>query len=132
MSAFVFGGVPRDAVRRVMRTAVDYVSEDLLAEYRAVPLHLLDAGKITDVQWRALVAGMAAFVADARLVVPKRRVRLCRDPADDMVLECCVAAGADYLVTGDRDLLSLSRGARRPDGLGRLRIVTPRSYLAAE
>ena len=31
----------------------------------------------------------------------------CRDPADDKFLSCAVAAAADYIVSGDRDLLDL-------------------------
>ncbi len=30
------------------------------------------------------------------------------DPDDDMVLECALVGGATYIVTGDKDLLSLS------------------------
>jgi predicted nucleic acid-binding protein len=45
------------------------------------------------------------------------------DPKDDMVAATAVAAGADYLVTGDRrHLLSLG------DYKG-IRIVTPRQFL---
>ena len=32
---------------------------------------------------------------------------VCRDPGDDMFLCCAVAAGADAIVSGDRDLLDL-------------------------
>jgi putative PIN family toxin of toxin-antitoxin system len=69
---------------------------------------LRSAGKVTAEHRQALVSGMAAFVADARVVVPTRPVALCRDPADDMVLECCRAARASVLITGDRDLLALA------------------------
>jgi predicted nucleic acid-binding protein len=31
------------------------------------------------------------------------------DPADDRILECAVAAGADYVVSGDNDLLRLGQ-----------------------
>ena len=124
--------MPRDAVRHVSQTAAHFVSAELLAEYRAVPVQLRDEKKITDDQWLALVAGMAAFVAEARVVVPHRRVALCRDPADDMVLECCCAARSQYLLTGDRDLLTLTPLSRRQAGLATLRIVTPRAYLAAQ
>jgi predicted nucleic acid-binding protein len=30
-----------------------------------------------------------------------------RDPNDDMIVACAVAAGAEYVVTRDKDLLSL-------------------------
>lgn len=33
---------------------------------------------------------------------------VCRDPDDDWVLLCAVEAGADFLVTGDNDLLVLN------------------------
>jgi uncharacterized protein len=29
------------------------------------------------------------------------------DPVDNRILECAVSAGADYIVTGDKDLLRL-------------------------
>ena len=35
--------------------------------------------------------------------------RICRDPDDDMVISCAVDAAADYIVTGDEDLLILKR-----------------------
>lgn len=33
--------------------------------------------------------------------------RICRDPDDDAVLACALAAGADLIVSGDQDLLVL-------------------------
>jgi putative PIN family toxin of toxin-antitoxin system len=131
VSAFAFGGRPREAVARAAASATCCVSRDLLAEYRAVPQELLDEGKLTHDQWRALVAGMAAFVAEAQVVVTRRSLRVCRDPADNMVLECCLAARADFLVTGDRDLLDLPAAVMRASGLGQLRIMTPRAYVSA-
>ena len=32
---------------------------------------------------------------------------VCRDPEDDPFLSCAVAASADYIISGDKDLLSL-------------------------
>lgn len=51
----------------------------------------------------------------------------CRDPKDDYLLACAVAGTADYLVTGDRDLLALDGDP----ALGALRILTPLDFLAA-
>jgi predicted nucleic acid-binding protein len=46
-------------------------------------------------------------VFGAKVVEPKKKLALCRDPEDDMLLECCKAAHADILITGDKDLLNL-------------------------
>ena len=35
--------------------------------------------------------------------------RICRDQNDDMIIACAVDAAADYIVTGDEDLLILKR-----------------------
>lgn len=40
-------------------------------------------------------------------VVPERRLAACRDPKDNIVLEVALAGRADYIVTGDEDLLAL-------------------------
>lgn len=48
---------------------------------------------------------------------------ICRDPNDDMVLACAVAAGAAYLVTRDKDLLVL----QHYEGIA---MVTPEAFLA--
>ncbi len=45
----------------------------------------------------------------------------CRDSDDDNVLACAVEASAEYLVTGDRDLLHLKT-------FKGIRIVTPRDF----
>lgn len=47
---------------------------------------------------------------------------ICRDPKDDMVIECAVEAGAEIIVSGDKDLLAL-------DGCRSIRILTPREFL---
>jgi putative PIN family toxin of toxin-antitoxin system len=40
-------------------------------------------------------------------IVPVHRIDICRDPADNMVLEAAVAGQADAIVSGDKDLLTL-------------------------
>ena len=75
----------------------------MLAELRGVPTRpkLRRAG-VSDQQVEDFIAGL---LDDADLVVPDMRVRVCRDPKDDMVLEAALAGGAEVIVTGDRDLL---------------------------
>lgn len=48
-----------------------------------------------------LLCEMAVFVE------PQRGASLCRNPKDDYLLYTALAAKADYLVSGDNDLLSL-------------------------
>ena len=48
----------------------------------------------------------------------------CRDPADDKILETALMGDADYLITGDSDLLVLSRFREIP-------ILRPAAFLAS-
>jgi len=60
------------------------------------------------------------------LVHPREPVSVVReDEADNRILECALAAGADAIVTGDHHLLELRR-------FGGVRITTPREFLDAE
>jgi putative PIN family toxin of toxin-antitoxin system len=63
------------------------------------------------------------YLADAIHVELPDNVRsVCRDPKDDMVLECAVTAQAQVIVSGDKDLLTLGEY----EGI---RILSPRGYL---
>jgi putative PIN family toxin of toxin-antitoxin system len=46
---------------------------------------------------------------------------ICRDSDDDLIIACAKDAAADYIVTGDEDLLVLKNYER-------IRIVTPREF----
>ena len=48
-----------------------------------------------------------------------------RDPDDEAILAIAVEGNADFLVTGDKDLLTCASDSR----LGRLAILTPRAFL---
>jgi hypothetical protein len=42
--------------------------------------------------------------------VPKEKIAIIRDdPADNKVLECAIAAGAKFIITGDKHLLKLKK-----------------------
>lgn len=45
----------------------------------------------------------------AEIVNPAEKVSVCRDPKDNIVLECALAGKPDFIVTGDKDLLSLKK-----------------------
>jgi putative PIN family toxin of toxin-antitoxin system len=61
-------------------------------------------------------------------VLPEHKAAgICRDPKDDKFLECALAAGADCIITGDKDLLVLKeyRGTRMITVKDYLDIVNP-------
>ncbi len=61
----------------------------------------------------------------ARLVSPlPLPARVCRDPDDDLVLATALAAQADVIITGDKDLLTLKTH-------GGVRIRSPRQFMDA-
>ena len=74
-------------------------------------------------QHRATSALRAIWARGIRVKI-RGTVKECRDPSDDMFLECAALAKADLLVAGDNDLLTL--GAYK-----QTRIVTPSEYLKA-
>jgi predicted nucleic acid-binding protein len=40
-------------------------------------------------------------------VAPKGSIKISRDKKDDIFLDCSVEGKADYLITGDKDLLDI-------------------------
>ena len=59
----------------------------------------------------------------ARIVKPALKVHACRDPKDNVVLECALAGRVPSIITGDGDLLVLSpfRG---------IHLLTPGDFLS--
>lgn len=60
-----------------------------------------------------------------RVDAPDPPTTRCRDPNDDMFLACAEAVQADYLISGDDDLLTMQR-------IGKTPIVSVSVFLAAD
>ena len=61
-----------------------------------------------------LIKGLAELLRDRSLWVELRHIpETTRDPKDDMVVATAVAAKADFLITGDKDILALGRSHRK-------------------
>jgi uncharacterized protein len=119
ISAFLWGGKPKAVLERILEGADTlFISRSILAELNDVlcrPKLALDAERIAYF--------LQAIEETSTLVAPtKMRHRPSRDPADVKILECAVAAEADYIVTGDDDLLVL-------DPYRSIRIVSASEYL---
>jgi putative PIN family toxin of toxin-antitoxin system len=65
---------------------------------------------------------LAALTRETEWIEIDLRIEACRDPKDDKFLELAVCGSADYLVTGDDDLIALHpfRG---------IQIFTPNKFL---
>ncbi len=68
-----------------------------------------------------VIAGLLAL--RGRMAAPTEAIHVCRDPDDDILLEAAVAGGAEYVVSGDADLLAIRE-------FRSIRIVKPAAFLA--
>lgn len=114
ISALFWGGIPRKAYRAAQTHYSLLTTEDLIAELDAV-LHrpkfvdfLTQIGQ-TPEDILSVYRGLSHIVAPVE--IPEDVVR---DPKDRIVLECAVGGHADYVISGDKDLLVLERYANIP------------------
>ena len=80
--------------------------------------------KLSTDEQQELLADYVPYCTAVRMPATPPRTPDCRDPYDVPFLQLAVVGKADYLVTGDRDLLALARGFAHP-------IVTAEQFLAA-
>ena len=103
--------VPEQAIRLARDRARIYLSSPVLAEIEAV-LNRRKFLKSISLERRFYMLGL--LTGRGRFIIPSERVSARRDPGDDIYLELALAANADFLVSGDNDLLALDpwRGTR--------------------
>ena len=96
---------------------------DKLLVSRAIVSELLHVLARKFAREREELAHVAVFVAGvAEVVEVAERLEVLEDEADNRILECAVAGGADLVVTGDKEMLALERYAD-------IRIVSLSKYL---
>lgn len=124
-----FGGTPLDAASRAFSIGKVYLSPAIVSEIGGTIERL--STKLGEEKTKILSALWERFESLCRMDDPERTVSICRDPKDDAYLSLCAAVGADYLITGDKDLLAIepSRFSEFPKGL---KILTPRQFLETE
>ena len=82
-----------------------YLSQHIISELTGV---LSRKFNLTEVEIERDIARIQRWVTIVEPTIPVSLIP--RNPADDSILECCLAANAHYLITGDRrDLLPLGR-----------------------
>jgi putative PIN family toxin of toxin-antitoxin system len=120
VAAYLTEGLCARLLRRARQGQFEFITcAQILRETRD------NITKLTSPSMEALDATMAQLLAVSTLIttVPPLGRRVCRDATDDGILACARTARVDYLVTGDRDLLTLRTFDDIP-------IIPPRSFEA--
>ena len=73
-------------IKKAFSTANIHVSTPILNEYREVPLTLETERKVDHRQLKALIPGIATFLANAETVRPGKNLRVHKDEKDNMAL----------------------------------------------
>lgn len=105
ISAIFWSGKPKQLLNLVRRGKIIFVtSKYLLAELKEVLTRNDKPFKLSEEDAQRV---LAAILNLAEVVEPHTLVTACRDDADNRVLECAVDGRAEWIVTGDSDLLDL-------------------------
>ncbi len=121
-----FGGKPIEAAARAMEDHEVYLSPSIERE-----LHDTISGlskRLSEDQISFLHEEMEHLLGVAKRISVSTHVVLSRDAQDDHYLSLCKEARADFLITGDKDLLSISQEDLKKNGISCL-IVTPQEFL---
>lgn len=116
ISGIFWGGSPHVILELWITNKIQIlITRQILEEYLRVLWEIAPNEKI--------VAKWAAFVAaNSRVLEDKNFVTLCRDPDDNKFLNCSLTGEAHYLISGDKDLLSLQQ-------IGSTLILNPAQFL---
>jgi len=95
---------PAQVFRKVLDEGNVLVSVEILEELRGVLNRKKFDRYITLEDKRDF---LAVLVRRSSLIEPTLRITACRDPKDNQILELAVDGQADFIITGDNDLLVL-------------------------
>jgi len=116
IAAFLTEGVCSKLLLRARKRECDlFLSSGIMDEFEMVlrKKFSLSGSEVSEVR-AVITEALKEPVLQIDPVAP-----VCRDPDDDKILACAHKVGADYLVTGDEDLLVIRQ-------YGATKIVTPR------
>lgn len=65
------------------------------------------------------------IIEESKIVIPKRKIDICRDSDDNKFLECAIEGKVSYLISADKDLLDMkeSEGIKIISGSEFLKIL---------
>jgi len=121
-----FGGKPLEAVVRALEAHEVYLSQNIERELQGVISGL--SKKLTKEQILFVQEKIQQLISLSKRISISTQVVLSRDAKEDHYLSLCKEAKADFLVTGDKDLLSISQEDLKENGIS-CRMVTPVEFL---
>lgn len=124
----MFGGTPRKAFLKALRTCDVYVPPEIKLELIGLLDELED--KLDRSKIRRLRSIVLNLLSTSKEVVASKKIELSRDKKDNAYLNLCLRVRADFLLTGDKDLLEIPPKKLKPSELNRLKIVSPDVFLS--
>lgn len=119
MAGIFWSGPPFEILERWKKGLIKLVvSPEIIEEYTRVGKELsqdhsgVDVGPILD-----LIVTTSEICLPSPLPQP-----VCRDASDDKFIACALSAKADYIVSGDKDLVTIG-------DYGGIRVVKPKEFL---
>jgi putative PIN family toxin of toxin-antitoxin system len=122
----VFGGLPLKAINLALSHHEVFYSEDIENELNGV-LQKLEA-KLKNNQLQKLQENMSRFLSFCRKISVTENLSICRDRKDDRYLSLCKQVSADFLITGDKDLLTISKELLQKNNLTS-NIISPAEFV---
>ncbi|MBM4141796.1 MAG: putative toxin-antitoxin system toxin component, PIN family [Nitrospira sp.] len=118
ISAFGWGGNPLRIIELLERGVLrNCTSEDIARElFIAVSYPKLGFSQVLQTEILEFVLAYSDIHEINKLV------EIVSDPEDNKFIECALASGAEFIITGDKSLLSMKRYKN-------IRIVTPEEFL---
>ncbi len=122
----IFGGIPCQAVIKAFEYNI-YYSEKIKLELKKLPEKLINKLSVMqNIEFKKLVNKLLLKGENIKI---KSKVSICRDKKDNHYLETALAVKADFLITGDKDLLQIRPSKLKNIGLNKLTIISPREFI---
>ena len=117
------GGTAARAVDKAVTAGVLLASEETLTELADVLARPKFDRYVSLEDRRQFLTLLGGIV---RVIPIQHRIHACRDPKDDRLLHVALNGEAQFLITGDQDLLVLASSFRHSHGV---HILSPADYL---
>ena len=103
ISALFFGGLPLKIIEAIFSSKVTaFASPEIVQEYfetyKEIHKKYNSKGNYT---------ALSQILNKVQIIIPNQDVHICRDSDDDKFISCALDAQCLYIVSGDKDLLSI-------------------------